>query len=155
VRAETNNPDQVRGALGRLRRIGQLAGIAGSLGLGSLGVATGGIAIDQPSADTYTISKDDEPVAIVGVRDDVLVASTDAATDVDDVAGAFPEGDETPDRGALSASVAAPALADRLVPLLGLPDQAKVVFGALGTVTVTARAGVRSLAIRADLPIDG
>lgn len=155
LRAETNNPDQVRGALMRLRRIGQLAGIAGSLGLGSLGVDTGGLSIDQPEDDTYTIKKDDNPIAIVGLRDDVLVASTDPATNVDDVAGAFPEGDPTPDRGALSASLTSSALADRLVPLLGLPDRARVVLAALGTVTVTARAGVRSLSARIDVPIEG
>ena len=155
LRAETNNADGVRGALMKLRRIGQLAGLAGSLGLGSLGVDTGGLSIDQPADDTYTIKKDDNPVAVVGLRDDILVASTDPAANVDDIAGAFPEGGEVTDRGAFVATATSSALADRLVPLLGLPDQARVVLAALGTVDVSARAGVRSLSLRVDVPIGG
>ncbi|UTI64928.1 hypothetical protein NBH00_01670 [Paraconexibacter antarcticus] len=156
LRAETNNADGVRGALMKLRRIGQLAGLAGSLGLGSLGVDTGGgLSVDQPADDTYTIKKDGSPIAVVGLRDDILVASTDPAANVDDIAGAFPEGGEVTGRGAFVATATSAALADRLVPLLGLPDQARVVLAALGTVTVSARAGVRSLSLRVDVPVQG
>jgi hypothetical protein len=157
LRALSANADQVRTALGRLRRIGQLAGIANGLagGLGFGAVDTGGFTVDQPSTDTYTISKDGNPVAVVGVRDDVVVLSTDPLADVDSIAGALDDGEPPPDLGAFRATLTPAVLGDALVNRLGLPDGVRVAANALGDAAVTAHAELGSFTVRLDVPVTG
>lgn len=156
LRATSSNPGQVSAALGRLRRLGQLAGIANGLagGLG-FGVDTGGFSVEQPTTDTYTLIKDGNPQAVLGVRDDLLLVSTDPNADLDAIAGALDDGETPPARGALRATLTPTLLADALVSRLGLPGGVRAVAQSLGEITATAHAELGSFTVRLEVPVSG
>jgi hypothetical protein len=152
LRAPTTDEEALRDTLSRLGRLGQVAGIAGSLGLGP---DTGGLSIRGEDDNRYSILKDDTAIAVLGVRDGVFVASTDPATDVDAVVDATPTatGSSDPSVGALRAVLTPPALTDQLVDRFGLPDLARVALAPLGDATVTARSELGFLSVRADVAV--
>ncbi len=154
LRAPTDDEQALRDTLSRLGRLGQLAGIAGAFGLAP---DTGGLAVRSDGDDRYTVLQDDEPRAVLAVRDGIFVASTDPDTDVQAVVDAPPPdggSGETP-VGALQALVAPAALQDLLVDRLGLPSLARVALEPLGTATIGARAELGFLQVRADVPVGG
>jgi hypothetical protein len=94
-------------------------------------------------------------VAVVGVRDDVVVLSTDPLADVDSIAGALDDGEPPPDLGAFRATLTPAVLGDALVNRLGLPDGVRVAANALGDAAVTAHAELGSFTVRLDVPVTG
>jgi hypothetical protein len=152
LRAEIADEERLRDALGRLARIGRLAGIAGAFGIG---VDTNGIAIQDEGDDRYTVLKDDEPVAVIAARNGVFVASSDPLTDVDTVVDALDTpGAPARSSGALRANLTPTVLADLLVDRLGVPAIARVALEPLGDATVTARSELGYLLIGVDVAVD-
>lgn len=153
LRAQTSDEEGVRDALQKLARLGRLEN-AGDVP--STDYDLSGIAIQDAGDDTYKLTRDEEPIAVVGLRGDVLVASTDALTDVDEVADALDDGPaETGIKGALRAQAPMDAVATLLTDRLGLPQTTADLLGGFGTATVTARAELGSLTVALDLPLAG
>ncbi|MCW3014309.1 MAG: hypothetical protein JWO02_1401 [Solirubrobacterales bacterium] len=155
LRAETSDEQRLRDALSRLGRIGRLAGIAGSFGIG---VDTNGLAIRDEGDDRYTVLKDENPVAVVAVRNGIFVASSDPLTDVDAVVDALDTVDgaaPSSSSGALRATLTPSALSDVLVDRFGLPSVARVALESLGGATVTARAELGYLLVGVDVAVKG
>ncbi|MCW2998364.1 MAG: hypothetical protein JWN65_1913 [Solirubrobacterales bacterium] len=152
--AQTSDEGRLRDALARLARIGRLAGIAGSFGIG---LDMNGIAIRDEGDDRYTVLKDDEPVAVIAVRNGIFVASSDPLTDVDAVVDALDAtGEPTgPSSGAVIATLAPTVLADLLVDRFGLPDIGRVALDPLGDATATARAELGYLLVGLDVQVKG
>lgn len=167
LRAQTEDPDGVRNALVRLSRAGRLAGIAASLGLA--GGDMGGISIrnDNPGLqdggvdtggvpDRYTITRGGEDVAVIGLRDDVLVVSTDPNTDVDsvvdapDTASGGGGGGSDGATGALRATLSPARVMALLVRGLQLPASLGPLVAGLGPATVSARAETDATVFRID-----
>lgn len=154
LQAQTSDPEGVRSALQRLTRIGRLASLAGALGLG---VDTGGLTIQDESADTgedtYKLLRGEEPLAVVALRGDILVVSTDPDTDVDEAADTLEESVDNPGvRGALRATLTGPVLGGLLVNQVGLPTEVGEAFAGLGNPLLTARTQNGSMTIGLDLP---
>jgi hypothetical protein len=152
LRATVTDDLALRDTLGRLSRSGQLAGIAGALGIDP---GTGGLAVRGTGEDRYEVQQDNTTVAVLAVRNGVFVASTDPDVDVDAVAGAAPtdRGGADAPVGALNVVLRPAALADLLVDRLGVPASARTVLSGLGLTTVTARAELGFLMLRADAAV--
>jgi hypothetical protein len=151
LRAQTSDEDGVREALGKIARVGSLANLGGGFGLDVTGLA-----IQDEGDDTYKLTRDDEPIAVIALRGDILVASTDPLTDVDEVADALDDGPADGGvKGALRADASADALGDLLVDRLGLPDTARDLLGGFGATTVTARAELGALTVAVDVGVAG
>ncbi len=153
LRAVTTDAERLRGALTKLGRLGRLGGLAGALGVGP---DTNGLAVRSDGEDRYTIVRDENPIALVALRDDVLVVSSDPLTDADAVvdAGEPTDGRPAGERdGALRAVITPTALGDLLVEQLRLPAIARVALEPLGTATVSGRAELGSLLLAADVEI--
>lgn len=153
LRAVVNDDQGLRDTLGRLGRVGSVAGIVGALGVGS---DVGGLAFRGVGEDRYEVLRNDATVAVLAVRDGVFVASTDPDVDVDAVANAAPtaRGEADTPVGALSAMVDPAALAAVLVDRLGVPASARPALAGLGVTSLTARAELSFLMLRADVAVD-
>lgn len=151
LRAETSDEERVAGALQRLARIGRLTAIAGSLG-----VNTGGIGIRDEGEARYTVLREEQPIAVVAVRDGVFVASSDPTTDIGTVLDApdTPTGSVSPSAGALLALLTPSAVADLLVDRFGLPAITRVALEPLAAASVTGRAGLRALTLALDATVE-
>lgn len=153
LRAQTSDEEGVRDALEKLARIGSFAN-AGGAASADYDLST--LAVQSKGDDTYELTRADEPIAVVALRGDVLVASTDALTDVDEVADALDDGPaDTGIKGALRAEAPADTVATLLQDRLGLPETAATLLGGFGSSTLTARAELGSLTVALDLPLAG
>ncbi|MCW3039827.1 MAG: hypothetical protein JWM31_1732, partial [Solirubrobacterales bacterium] len=151
LRATAADPEALRSALQRLVRIGRLAGVAGSLGLG---VDTGGIGLRETAQDTYEVTREDTPIAVLGLRENVLILSSDPGTDVDAAVDALPEAPGDPGvKGALRATLTSAALGDLLVDRLGIPATARSFLASAGDPLLTGRAELSSLLLGLDVPL--
>jgi hypothetical protein len=141
LRAELTDGGPLRTALNRLAAIPDLA----------LDLASVSLNVDR-SGDTYTITRDDKPVAKAAVLGDTLVITNDLRISLRGIADRKPQA--APNRGALAFHVGGAALQDQLVTRLGLPDLARLVIGGFGNVDGTARAELGGVDLDATLELN-
>ena len=153
LRAQTPDEGRLRGVLERLSGTGRLAGLTGSLGVGP---DLSGFAVREEEDGRYTILQDEESIAVVALRDGILVASTDALTDVESVLSASTNlsGTAPGSSGALRATLSETALGDVLVEVLGLEDIINEGLEPFGDVTVTARSQLSYTTVGVDLELE-
>lgn len=157
LRAQSPDEGRLRGVLERLGGTGRPAGLAGSPpGSPGVGPELSGFAVREEEDGRYTILQDEEPIAVVALRDGILVASTDALTDVDSVLSAPTQikGTAPGSSGALRATLSETALGDVLVEFLGLEDIVNEGLEPFGDVTVTARSQLSYTTIGVDLELE-
>lgn len=153
-RARTSDEEGLRKALQRLSGLGRIGNYTGELPLGDTIPNLALRRSESGDEDTYDVVQDDNPVAVIALRGDVLVASTDALADVDTLAYDEDLGAGGGNGGATGAlKVVAPATA--LGELLGLPEGVTSVTDRLGEVRLTARAELSKILVGLDVALDG
>lgn len=107
-------------------------------------------------ADTYQVTRDDAPIAVIALRGDILVVSSDALSDADSIADSL-DSESTPSgkAGSLHAVLGADALGGLLVDRLGLPEAVRDGLTPLGSFDVTARAELGAVTIVIDTTAAG
>lgn len=152
-RARTTNEDGVRSALERLSGLGRIGNYTGELPLGDVVPALALRRSASGDEDTYDVEQDESPVAVIALRGDVLVASTDPAADVESLAYDEDLGGDGP--GGSTGALKLVAMSAALGELLGLPERIRAVTDRAGDVTLTARAELSRLLVALDVGLGG
>ncbi|WP_354699388.1 hypothetical protein [Paraconexibacter sp. AEG42_29] len=106
---------------------------------------------DTPEPDTYQLLRADVPIAIVALRGDILVVSSDPDSDVDAIADGTQSGDAPRGKdGSLHALLGGSELGGVLVDTLGFPAGLRDGLTPFGRFAVTARAELGAVTIAVD-----